>query len=83
MKLPISNICFIKETAHVQIIYPFKFMTKAKLSFVSFVNIQRFYRCKLRGPSFFNLHILLRILRKNQYNKWTKYKEKLIVFQLT
>ena len=48
-----SKICFIKETAHVQIIYPFKFMTKAKLSFVSLVNIQRFYGCKLRGTFFF------------------------------
>ena len=57
MKLPISNICFIKETAHVQIIYPFKFMTKAKLSFVSLVNIQRFYGCKLRGTFFFLISI--------------------------
>ena len=46
-------ICFIKETAHVQIICPFKFMTKAKLRFVSLVNIQRFYGCKLRGTFFF------------------------------
>ena len=34
--LPFSKICFIKEMAHVQIIYPFKFMTKTKLTcFVS------------------------------------------------
>ena len=45
-------------------------MTKTKLTFVSLVNIQRFYWCK---------HILLGILLKNQY-KWTKYKEKVIVF---
>ena len=67
--------------ADVQIIYPFKFMTKAKLSFVSLMNI--FTGVNSGEPSFFNLHILLRILRRKQYNKWTKYKEKLIVFQLT
>ena len=58
-------------------------MTKAKLTFVLLVNIQRFYGCKLRRTFLFNLNILLRMLRKNQYNKWTKYKEKLTVFQLT
>lgn len=28
VNLPFSKICFIKEMAHVQIIYPYKFMTK-------------------------------------------------------
>ena len=50
---PIFKNLFIKEMAHVQIVYPFKFMTKAKLSFVSLVNSQRFYGCKLRGTFFF------------------------------
>ena len=50
---PILKNFFIKETAHFQIIYPFKFITKAKSSFVSLVNIQRFYGCKLRGTFFF------------------------------
>ena len=32
VNLPFSKIFFIKETAHVQIIYPFKFITKTKLT---------------------------------------------------
>ena len=34
-------------------------------------------------PSFFNRHILSPILRKNRYNKWTKFEKTLIVLQLT
>ena len=55
---------------------------------VSFVSLLSEYSAflhvlTLENRFLFNLHISSRILRKNQYNNWTKYKEKVIVFQLT